>query len=826
MILFIQGVLYLHPTKNNKMKIFFTLILSICVVHIYAQSDGDTPRRTDAHIYGHVLDQKTGEHMPFVTLRLKGTTIGITTDATGHYFLRNLPVGEFTLEASMIGFRTVSRQVTIEPQKTLEINFELEEESVSLDPVVVSANRNETTRRMAPSLVSVLNMQTLEVTNSKMLADGLKFQPGLRVENNCQNCGTTQVRINGMEGSYSQILIDSRPVIGALAGVYGLEQIPANMIERIEVVRGGGSALFGANAIGGTINIITREPIRNSGEFSHTLTSIDGSGPLENNTTFNATMVTDNRNAGIMVYGQHRLRNGFDMDDDGFTELPRLKNRSLGFRSFLKSGVYSMLTLEYRNMHEFRRGGDRFDLQPFESYITEQLEHYINSGSLRYDQYSADQQRHITLYAAAQHTDRNSYYGAGEPYSDNIPEWRPDMTEEEAERINAILANNMLRKNSFGHTTELTYQAGGHYLFSFKQLWFMPADLTAGLEFMGSKLDDVSGYRELSISQHSKTASAFLQNEWKTEMWSILLGGRIDKHNLLERAIFSPRLNLRYNPAENINLRLTYSDGFRAPQVFDEDLHVDIAGGAHVIRRLSKNLKEERSHSISGSADLYHQAGITRFNLLAEGFYTCLEHPFTGIKKGNEILIENAGDGARVYGINLEGRAVIGKKADLQAGATLQRSRYEKERKWWEPETAEEEALDRVTPTRKMMRTPDHYAYFVATWNATQKLSATLSGNYTGSMLVPHEAGFGVEGTDRFSPVNITEESSSFFELNVKASYTISLYEDTRLQLNAGVQNIFNAYQNDFDTGPGRASAYVYGPGAPRSFFAGLKLIL
>lgn len=119
----------------------------------------------------------------------------------------------------------------IKPNNTLEIDFTLTEESVSLDAVVVSANRNETTRRMAPSLVSVLDMQMLEVTNSKTLSDGLRFQPGLRVENNCQNCGTTQLRINGMEGSYSQILIDSRPLLGALAGVYGLEQIPVNMIE-------------------------------------------------------------------------------------------------------------------------------------------------------------------------------------------------------------------------------------------------------------------------------------------------------------------------------------------------------------------------------------------------------------------------------------------------------------------------------------------------------------------------------------------------------------------------------------------------------------------
>lgn len=808
------------------MKNFICIILYISTLSLYAQRDGNHPAQSDANIFGHVLDRKTKEHLPYVTIKLQGTTIGITTDASGHYFLRNLPTGNFRIESSMIGYKTFTREVTIRPNSTLEIDFELEEENVSLDAVVISANRNETTRRMAPSLVSVLNMQTLNVTNSKTLSDGLKFQPGLRVENNCQNCGTTQVRINGMEGSYSQILIDSRPMVGALSGVYGLEQIPANMIERIEVVRGGGSALFGANAIGGTINIITREPIRNTGEFSHTLSGIHDSEALENNTTFNASLVNDSRNAGIMVYGQHRLRDAVDMDGDGFTELPLLKNRSLGFRSFLKTGVYSRLTLEYRNLHEFRRGGDQLKLQPFESYITEQVEHYVNSGSLNFDRYSADQRHKLTLYAAASHTDRESYYGAGEPYDKNIPPAEPDMNQAELDEINKAIENNLLRINSFGNTAELTYQLGGHYIHSFDNLWFMPADLTAGMEYTGSNLEDESGYRAVNIAQNTRTVSSFLQNEWKTAMWSFLIGGRLDKHNLVKHAIFSPRLNLRYNPTENINVRLTYSGGFRAPQVFDENLHVDIAGGKQVIRILSDYLIEERSKSISGSVDLYHQTGALLFNLLVEGFYTQLENPFTEVKRGNEIIIENAEYGAKVYGINLEGRAVFGNRLDLQAGATIQRSLYDEERKWWEPANAQEEPLDEVTPTRRMMRTPDNYAYFVATLTPVNRLSVSLSGNYTGSMLVPHEAGFGVEGKDRFSRVNITEESPSFFELNTKLAYTFNLYYDTQLELNAGVQNMLDAYQKDFDTGAGRASSYIYGPGMPRTFFAGLKVTL
>ena len=125
----------------------------------------------------------------------------------------------------------------------------MEEESFMTDEVVVSANRNEVSRKAAPVVVNVMSAKLFEMVNSTDLAKTLNYQSGLRVENNCQNCGFPQVRINGLEGPYSQILINSRPIISALSGVYGLEQIPVNMIERVEVVRGGGSALFGANAV-------------------------------------------------------------------------------------------------------------------------------------------------------------------------------------------------------------------------------------------------------------------------------------------------------------------------------------------------------------------------------------------------------------------------------------------------------------------------------------------------------------------------------------------------------------------------------------------------
>lgn len=802
------------------------ILLAMCITfanHIL-YADDQPLKDTDTNVFGHVLDAQTNEHLPYVTIQLKGTTIGTTTDATGHYFLKNLPTGKFTLVVQYVGYQTVEKEVMLEKGTTTEFNFQLKPSPISLNEVVVSANRNETSRKLAPSLVSILDMKTFETTNSTDLSQGLKFQPGLRVENNCQNCGFSQVRINGLEGPYSQILIDSRPVVGALAGVYGLEQIPANMIERVEVMRGGGSALFGSSAIGGVINIITKEPLRNSGELSHTLLNYNGTRALQNNTTFNASILTDNRKAGLMVFGHNRARDGFDYDKDGFTELPELKNRTLGFRSFLKTGTYSQLVLEYRNMHEYRRGGDNLRRPPHEAYVAEQLEHYINGGSVSYKQSGATGKNTFNVYASAQHTLRNSYYGGGDPVLNEFPEIGNNPTPQELDQVKAVIDNNEARLSSYGHTTELTMQLGGQYTHQFDQLLFMPAQLTAGAEYLQDKLNDVSGYRIKGVDQITRNISTFFQNEWKNEQWSFLLGGRLDKHNLVKNLIFSPRANIRYNPTEDVNIRVSYSEGFRAPQYFDEDLHVDIAGGERLVRTLGPNLKEERSKSVSGSVDYYYVINNIQLNLLLEGFFTCLQAPFTSVTRGNIITIENSQDGAKVYGVNLEGRIALGKKFQLQSGATIQRSLYDSPRKWWEPESDEEKELDQVEATRKMMRTPDVYAYYVATWTPITPFQVSFSGNYTGSMLVPHDAGSGIEGKNRFSKVNITEKTDPFMEMNLKLSYTFEIYKEVSIQVNSGVQNIFNAYQKDFDTGAGRASSYVYGPTGPRNYYAGLKI--
>lgn len=755
-------------------RIFSALAAALCIVLSAGANN------TDTHIYGHVIDSQTGEHLPYIVVVLKGTTIGVATDNSGHYVIRHVPEGDFVIEVSAVGYKTQTHEINIRKGRNYEVNFVLEEDLVQIEGVIISATRSETTRRMSPTLVNVVGTDIYDKTNSTTVAQGLSFQPGVRVENNCQNCGFQQVRINGLDGQYTQILIDSRPVFSALAGVYGIEQLPANMIDRVEVMRGGGSALFGSSAIAGTINIITKEPVRNSAAISHTMTSIAGTGAFHNTTDINASIVSEDNKLGIAVFGQNTSKDPWDANGDGFTELSRISGQTIGFRGYVKTGLYSKITAEYHHLQEFRRGGDQLDLPPHEVMIAEQTKHGINTGGLKFDWFSKNQKHRLNAFASMQHIDRDSYYGAG------------------------------MDPDAYGKTLDLTWVAGAQYIFKAEKCLFMPSDLTVGLEYNEDYLkDNMWGYDRIT-DQTVRIASLYAQNEWKNARWGILIGGRLDKHNLIDGLIFSPRANLRYNPAKNINLRASYSYGFRAPQAFDEDLHIDNVGGTVSMIRLADDLSVEKSQSVSLSADVYHSWGNWQANVLLEGFFTDLDDVFALKELGKEdgILIKERHNesGARVFGGNLEGKLAWKNIFQVQMGVTLQDSKYKEARSW----------SDDVEATRRMFRTPDLYGYFTASYNPLKQLTLALSGTYTGKMLVEHHKGM-IEK-------NITVETPSFWDMGFKAAYDFRLYRSFSLQLNAGMQNILNSFQKDFDSGADRDSGYMYGPTLPRTFFFGVKL--
>ena len=419
-----------------------------------------------------------------------------------------------------------------------------------------------------------------------------------------------------------------------------------------------------------------------------------------------------------------------------------------------------------------------------------QLSNY--DGDIEGFAFSPDEKNRLSVFASAANTDRDSYYGPG---------------------------NDPLK--AYGKTTDLTAMGGAQYVHTFDKCFFMPSDLTAGLEYNRDRLkDNMWGYNR-HTDQTVNIYSAFLQNEWKNDRWGILIGGRLDKHNMVDNVIFSPRANLRFNPTQNINLRLSYSSGFRAPQAFDEDMHIENVGGTVAMIERAKDLKEEKSQSFSVSADMYHRFGAFQTNLLIEGFYTRLTDVFVLGKpydRGDGILVKTRsnGPGAKVMGLTLEGKVAYLSILQIQAGLTLQRSRYDEPHKWHDDAPAE----------KKIFRTPDTYGYFTATCTPIKPLSIALSGTYTGRMLVQRMDITAENAELGKMPERKAEaiRTPRFFDLGVKLAYDFKLYKTVDLQLNGGVQNIFESYQKDFDRGANRDSGYIYGPSLPRSFFAGVKI--
>ena len=756
---------------DKKVLFFILLFFNVCA---YAQSD--------AHITGHVLDAQTNEHLPFVNVQIEGTSIGCLTDESGHFYLRNLPEGKLVVVFSMMGYETIKKDIVLHKDTLVEMNISIQETSFIVDNVVVTANKYETKQKEVATIVNVISPLIIESTTSNTIADVLGFQTGLRIEETCSNCGVPQIRINGLEGQYTQILMDSRPIFSSLASVYGLEQLPTGMVDRIEVIRGGGSALYGANAIAGVVNIITKEPSRNFFNVNHT-TAFTQSGTYDINTAMNASVVSENQKAGIFLFGVQRNREQYDRDKDGYSDIPLLNTTTAGFRSFFKTSDYSKLTAEYHHTTEYRRGGYGIDsVQPHESPLCEQLRHNIDAATLKWDMFTADNKHFLSVYSSFQHIGRNSYFGTN---------YNP---------------------NAYGKSTDIVSVTGAQYRFSYP-CGLMNADLSAGAEYSYNQLrDQILGYDRNTL-QRVHLGGGYVQNEWKNKQWSILVGGRLEQHFLLEKPVFSPRANVRYTPIDPIILRLSYASGYRAPQIYEEDLHVGAVGGEVSLISLDENLRPEYSHSVSGSIDMYKRFGKWDLNLTLEGFFTQLNDVFTLVEnghdaQGNLLLKRTNASGARVAGLNVEGKVGYGHLLTLQLGYTYNHSRYIEEEVWSENPN--------IKPQKRMFRTPDHYGYFLLNIEPFENFHIVTNGKVTGSMLVQHFAGYIEEDEE--------VETPTFFEWDVKLCYDIPLYKYYTLEINVGVKNLLDQFQTDIDKGIDRDAGYIYGPTTPRTFFAGINL--
>ncbi|MBK6284514.1 MAG: TonB-dependent receptor [Draconibacterium sp.] len=365
----------------------------------------------------------------------------------------------------------------------------------------------------------------------------------------------------------------------------------------------------------------------------------------------------------MALYTTYKKRDWYDHNGDNYSELPELYNNSFGINSFFKLDENQKIEASFSSMHEFRYGGEMIT-EP--SYLAEQSEertHNILTGGVDYELTSDDNQTTFAVYVAGQNTDRKHFTGIS-----------PD---DEAGK---------LEYNSnppYGTSKNYTYQVGSqlnHTLYDFIQGINV---LTFGAEYVVDDVfDEIKTYNYLT-DQNSRNFGTFIQSDWAvTKKATLLTGVRADKHNFVDNMIFNPRVSF-------LQLRVSWSTGFRAPQAFDADMHIAFAGGGIQTIQLADDLKEERSQSWTASLnwDKPTEKHIVGFTL--EGFYTKLKDAFileevATDEAGNSIMQKQNGGTSNVMGATLELRANYNRTLQAETGITLQKSMYDKAVQWSE----------------------------------------------------------------------------------------------------------------------------------------------
>jgi len=742
-------------------------------------------------VVGSVVSE--GAPVQNVSLKLKGEGIGAVTDENGQFEIKNVSSGPHLLVISHLSYAYFETEINVgDSVPDLDLNIELFDNPLLIDQVVVTATRTDKRQTDAPVIVGVINSQTLENVQACSLSEGLKFQPGLRVETDCQTCNYTQLRMNGLAGGYSQILINGRPIFSPLTGLYGLEQIPTNMIDRIEVVRGGGSALFGSSAIGGTVNVITKLPKKNAYSISNNL-QLTGSGTLDNVLAGNATIVNDDKNAGISFFINSRNREAYDHNGDQFSELPALENLSFGTTFFFLPAKDQKVEVSFSRIHEYRYGGEMIDKKPHFAQQSEERTHEVYIGSIDYQINFNENHSSLILYSAGQFTERDHYTGI-------LPDDSTDLHQHYV-------------TPPYGTSTVSTFQVGTQFNHRFKDFFIGKNVVTAGAEFVYDDVyDEIPAYHYL-IDQTTKNLGVFLQSDWSLlPNLELLLGVRADQHNFLRQPVVSPRTSIMYTLKEATQFRFTWARGFRAPQAFDSDMHIAFAGGGVSRITLSDDLFEEKSNSLSASINYDKSAKNFIAGFTLEGFYTQLNgafyyHPL-GEDAFGELFEKRNGDGATVMGTSIELRANWHQKIEFESGMTLQSSKFASP-------VAYSDVLER---TDIFLRTPNTYGFATLFLLPKNRFNASLNAVFTGPMTLVHFGGAPEQLNDAFVTTR------AFTELNIRLAYAVDLKNiQSKIQVFGGVKNVLDAYQSDFDSGKNRDSNYIYGPAQPRTFFLGLK---
>ena len=466
-----------------------------------------------------------------------------------------------------------------------------------IEEITVTGSRIAQSKKNSVVSVSTLDQKLFRAISASSISDALKFSPGIRMETNCQTCNYTQVRMNGLGGSYSQILINGRPLFSSLMGLYGLEQIPTNIVDRIEVVNGGGSVLYGSNAIAGTINIITKHPEYNFIEVFDKVSLIP-KGPVEQVVQANGAFLSKSKKSGFLFSGMNKVRDGYDRNKDGFTEIPRVNNSLLGINAFQQIGRSIELHADFWVLHEQRQGGQLWNGDPQQAEQSEFRNQITSIGQFSGTWKSRNKKWNIQAYTGYQKTNRYHYTGL-----DQAEAW--------------------------GKTNNITLQSGAQFSFAQKVGEKGKSTLIGGVEhYYDAIQDEIRGY-DYYINQNITQVAGFLQDQFDIgEKWSFVAGVRTTNHSKVSSLIVTPRAAVLFKANGQWQFRLSYGNGFKAPQVFETDMHIAFANGGISQIRVDKDLKSEKSHAYSAQVNWNRKRKKMLYSSELTLFHTQLLHSF------------------------------------------------------------------------------------------------------------------------------------------------------------------------------------------------------
>lgn len=572
------------------MRIIFTFSLFLCCSFAVLAQSGS--------ISGQVLSE--GKSLSAVNILLQGTTMTTTTDSTGYYFFSKLAPGTYKVQASAIGFRKTLKSLALKEDEKAQLNFDLSNLQQDLNEVVVTGTLKEVKRLESPVPVEVYTPVFFRKNPTPSIFEALQNVNGVRPQLNCNICNTGDIHINGLEGPYTMILIDGMPIVSSLSSVYGLSGIPNSLVEQIEIVKGPASSLYGSEAVGGLINIITKKP-QNAALFS---ADIFATSYQELNTDLGFKFKTGKNTDVLTGLNYFKYGNPVDHNHDNFTDVT-LQDRISVFQKWnFKRKQDRIFTLGGRYVYEDRWGGE---MQWNKSYR------------------GGDQ-----VYGESIYTSRWEVIG-----NYQLPV---------AEKLFLAFSYNEHNQDSrYGTTSYIAAQKIG-----FAQLtWdkkLANHDLLFGAAMRYTYYDDntpaTTGMNQ-DLKKNTWLPGIFVQDELSLAPKHKLLAGFRYDYNSVHGHIFTPRFAYKWNINENNILRLNAGTGFRVVNIFTED-HAALTGAREV--KVTHELKPEKTYNVNLNflKKMYAENG-TFFGIEASAFYTYFNNRIIGDfdSNPNEIIYDN-----------------------------------------------------------------------------------------------------------------------------------------------------------------------------------------